>query len=107
MRLRDISPPLPDTDRHTSLYFAHSHSRSLFLSRNSPPGASERLTRTQESVRVLQKHRSELLAALRKQARLVDVLRRQTMMIEAANTLSFTEREFEDVMDMAAAAGSW
>jgi|TARA_B110000208_G_scaffold139583_1_gene168403 hypothetical protein len=58
-------------------------------------------------VRVLQKHRSELLAALRKQARLVDVLRRQTMMIEAANTLSFTEREFEDVMDMAAAAGSW
>ena len=29
------------------------------------------------------------------------------MMIEAANTLSFTEREFEEVMDLAAAAGSW
>ena len=88
---------------------------ATFLSLASPlppafprsPGASERLARTQESVRVLEKHRSELLAALRKQARLVDVLRRQTMMIEAANTLSFTEREFEDVMDLAAAAGSW
>ncbi|KND03288.1 uncharacterized protein SPPG_09015 [Spizellomyces punctatus DAOM BR117] len=45
-------------------------------------------------LRRVQKQKGELLTAFRKQAQLIDVLKRQKMHIEAAKLLDFTEEEF-------------
>mmetsp|Transcript_4091 Transcript_4091/g.5881 ORF Transcript_4091/g.5881 Transcript_4091/m.5881 type:complete len:319 (+) Transcript_4091:197-1153(+) len=44
--------------------------------------------------RRLQTHNKELIAAFKKQMKLIDVLKRQKMHMEAAKMLSFTEEEF-------------
>ncbi|KAJ3034276.1 Golgin sub A member 2 [Rhizophlyctis rosea] len=45
-------------------------------------------------IKRLQRQKTELLAAFRKQALLVDVVKRQKMHVEAAKLLQFTEEEF-------------
>jgi hypothetical protein len=53
-------------------------------------------------VKRLERQRGELLAVLRKQAKLVDVLRRQRAHLEAARLLAFTEDEFMRTLDTGA-----
>jgi len=48
----------------------------------------------------LRKRQSELLLAFRKQARLIDVLKRQKLHAEAAQMLSFTEEEFTRTLEL-------
>jgi len=50
-------------------------------------------------VRRLERQKSDLLSAYRKQMLLIDLLKRQKLHIEAARLLSFTEEEFTKVLD--------
>ena len=49
----------------------------------------------------LERQKAELLAAFRKQMRLVAVLRKQRLHLEAARALEFTEMEFAKALDAA------
>ena len=51
-------------------------------------------------MRRLERQRNELLAAFRKQLKLVDVLKRQKLHIESAKLLSFTEAEFSKTLEL-------
>ena len=48
----------------------------------------------------LRKRQSELILAFKKQAKLIDVLKRQKLHVEAATLLSFTEEEFSKTLEL-------
>mmetsp|Transcript_2071 Transcript_2071/g.3787 ORF Transcript_2071/g.3787 Transcript_2071/m.3787 type:complete len:361 (-) Transcript_2071:232-1314(-) len=69
--------------------------RNQKSSGKAPAEASRKeLTKAQTDVRRLQTHNKELIQAFKKQMKLIDVLKRQKMHMEAAKMLSFTEDEF-------------
>jgi hypothetical protein len=47
----------------------------------------------------LEKQKSELITAFKKQQKMIDILKRQKMHLEAAKVLSFTEEEFVKALD--------
>ncbi len=51
-------------------------------------------------VKSLEKQRNDLLSAFRKQMKLIDILKRQRMHVEASRLLSFTEEEFLKTLNL-------
>jgi hypothetical protein len=48
----------------------------------------------------VERQKADLISAVRKQARLIDVLKRQKVHLEASRLLDFTEQEFLKVVEV-------
>ena len=59
------------------------------------------LEAAETKVKTLEKQKADLIAAFKKQMKLIDVLKRQKAHLEAAKLLSFTEDEFMKTLDWA------
>ncbi|XRB10028.1 flagellar/basal body protein [Pycnococcus provasolii] len=62
--------------------------------RDADRGSRSEMDTLRAEVKKLERQRGELIAAFKKQLKLVDVLKRQRVHLEAATAVGFTEREF-------------
>eukprot|EP00232_Nephroselmis_pyriformis_P008724 CAMPEP_0182885954 /NCGR_PEP_ID=MMETSP0034_2-20130328/19918_1 /TAXON_ID=156128 /ORGANISM="Nephroselmis pyriformis, Strain CCMP717" /LENGTH=338 /DNA_ID=CAMNT_0025019243 /DNA_START=37 /DNA_END=1053 /DNA_ORIENTATION=+ len=70
--------------------------------RDGKDGVRRDLDRLAGENKKLERQKAELLAAFRKQMKLVDVLKKQKIHLEAARVLTFTEAEFMKTLDQGA-----
>ena len=71
-------------------------------SKGQDSGDQSKLHEAENRIKLLEKHRSDLVDAFRKQMKLIDVLKKQKVHIEAARLLNFTEEEFMKTLDWVA-----
>lgn len=90
-----LNRALEEVDRYKNLW-AESKDH---VKASSGVGKKE-LSRLQGDVKRLNAQKLELLAAFKKQLKLIDVLKRQKMHVEAARMLGFTEEEFAKTLEV-------
>jgi len=74
--------------------------KAEMVQRNSTDlNADSQMKKMQAEIKKLEKQRSDLVAAFKKQLKLIDVLKRQKIHLEAAKMLSFTEEEFSRLIE--------
>ena len=79
---------------------ARAHLKSTTSSmRDEKSVASTANSRLVSDVRRLEKEKTELVKAFKQQMKLVDVLKKQRVHIEAAQLLNFTEAEFKKALE--------
>lgn len=74
--------------------------RDLEKSRSDLEDTKHQLNLIDNDNRRLERQKAQLVAAFKKQMKLIDILRRQKMLIEASRALKMTEDEFLKTLDL-------
>jgi len=90
-----LNRALEDAEKYRTLWIQHQDEN-----RNRSEIHNEELVELKKENRVLIKQKNELLAAFRKQLKLIDVLKKQRLHLEAAKVLQFNETTFAKALDI-------
>ena len=89
-------------ERHTKVQTQLDDARIAGANGGAINEESELLDRAKSRIKQLERHREDLIDAFRKQMKLIDILKRQKVHVEAARLLQFVEEDFMRTLDWAA-----
>ncbi len=72
----------------------------IYFVQDSAKSDKIRIEELENDNKLLQKQKTELITGFKKQLKLIDVLKRQKVHLEAARMLAFTEEEFMKALDL-------
>merc|ERR1711972_520186 len=90
-----LNRALEDAEKYRTLWVQHQDEN-----RNRIDIHNKELVDVKKENRILIKQKNELLAAFRKQLKLIDILKKQRVHLEAAKVLQFTESTFAKALDI-------